>query len=322
MEYLQAKQQLNSNFYPVLSINGDDAYLVLNAVKLVEDSLNISFAEVNRLVLEQPNIKQIMDNTLNMPFGSDKRIVIVRDFIINKTNSDSVKKQLTAYALNPNYSVCLVFVNTDDLSKIEGITNINCSKLSPGILIDWVSKSLKGFGKIISNQTARQLVEYCNYEMTRISSEVNKLSFCNADEITSDIVSGQVYMDITSTTYKLLDYISKSDLKLCFYTLDKLLASGEEKTLIFGAIYSAYRRMFFVRTNKLSIEEIADKLNVKPNAVEIGLKLSNGYSVKQLLKALEVCQIIDRSMKLDYNKDNQVLRNLILQLINIKNVYN
>lgn len=318
INYMQLKNQLTNNFFPLVVIDGDDGYLRASALKMIEESLNLSLAEVNRIVLEQPLATQIIDNSSVMPFGSDKRLIIINDFAINKSSGDIIKI-FTNYIADPNNHTCIVFNNcAKELTKITGVTHIDCSNLPLNLLMEWVTKSFNISGKTINYQAAQSIVEYCNSDMSRINNEVSKLCLCEANEITQSIVDEYVYKDLNSTTYKLIDYISQQNISLSLYTLDSLIASGEDKSLIFGAIYASYRRMFFIRTNKLPLEEIAEKLNIKPFAIEINMRLSKMYTVKQLLKALEICQNIDKSLKLDYNKDNNLLRNMILQLINLR----
>lgn len=59
MRFVQLEEKLKKEFFPVLLVEGDDAFLREKAVETVCASLNVAMPELNITVLREPSVTEL-----------------------------------------------------------------------------------------------------------------------------------------------------------------------------------------------------------------------------------------------------------------------
>ena len=78
MRFVQLEEKLKKEFFPVLLVEGDDAFLREKAVETVCASLNVAMPELNITVLREPSVTELVACASGFPFLSEKRVVVAR----------------------------------------------------------------------------------------------------------------------------------------------------------------------------------------------------------------------------------------------------
>ena len=301
MKFNQLKQNLAKEFYTTLIITGEDSYLRRRAVDFITSAVNVSFPELNVNEIDGQNttLDEILNACETLPFASEKKIVIVRDFLTQskqQTNFSILHEKLEKYIDRPNTFCCLVFVcsSPSDFYKFKNATMVDCSKLERNSLIKWVIARVTENNCVISNQTASLIVDYCLSDMSRISTEVVKLTNnSNGGTISNELVESLVYKEVEYVIFDLTTCIGVKNSQKAIAVVDNLLTAGNEPILLFTLLYNFYRRMYYVTISKLDNKQLADILKVKEFAIAKAKENAGRFTQMQLKQALELCAKAD-----------------------------
>ncbi|HRX13932.1 MAG TPA: DNA polymerase III subunit delta [Eubacteriales bacterium] len=320
VKFINLKNEIQKNFYPVVSIEGEDAYLRGKAVEIIRENLNIVLPDINiSSFTDDSSVEDILYACESLPFGSVKKMVIADFSNTAKAAFNSAERErLQKYFVNPNEYCCLAFITAqkNDLFKSEKILNIDCGKLEKNSLIKWVKSKFISVNKSIADDAAETLIEYCLFDMTRISAETEKLiSYSN--NITIGDVNALVHKDIEYQIFDLSTYISAKKGDAALETLEQMLKSGEEATGLLALLYNFYRRMYYISVSADSDAEIANKLNIKEYAITKTRSVLSKYTPLKLKNALAFFETAEVNIKKTWGKDGEQLRLTVLKLLNL-----
>lgn len=314
VDFLQLKNHLN-NFASVYNLVGDDEWIKQRSLELIEGSLEIENRELNIITLEEPkHIDDIMNVVLCDTFMSKQKMVVVDGFIAGQ-KTDEIKKQISAFA-NSKEDYCAVVFTNSQLPSIAGVVEVNCNHLPTFEVVKWVMAYFKQNSKAIDRDTATKLVEYCLCDMTRVSTEAEKLNSFSKDTVTMQDIELQVVKDSEFLIYDLGKAIAKKDRVLALNMTKGLVANGEAVRSVFSVLYNYYRRLYYIRLSTDKEDVIADNLGVKPAAVKYQKDVAFRYKPMQLRRALSCFLEADKKLKQFYN-DKETLDFLVLQLLEI-----
>ena len=94
MLYSQFIEQLKNSFFPVVVIEGDDAFLREDALEKISDSLNIILPELNVTVRDGQDVSvtEIVALANSFPAMSEKRLIVLKNFLSDKKNISNKDK--------------------------------------------------------------------------------------------------------------------------------------------------------------------------------------------------------------------------------------
>ncbi len=315
MKFTELKTNLKTNFYPCLYLTGQDGFLIQSSKKIIKESFNISYEDFNYIKLsnEETKISQVIAMCLTLPFMCDKKIVELN--LLNKLTPTEVK-QISEYLNNPNISTCLVLV--DDLGFNMSISNaevVDCNRLDENVLTRWIGATLKPTGKQIDVKACQILIYRCNFYLSKINLELNKLINYIADRtiITTADVEEIVTKDFEFQIYELSDAVIKKDSIKTFNILNALKTNKDNSNVVVSSLYNSFRRLFYIAINpNLTNAELAKFLGCKEYAVKVGRNAIINFSQKKLKKAIEICAQAEFNIKSgesnkDFNNDFVVL---------------
>lgn len=316
MKFSELKKYLadnpSDNFYLA---EGDDYFLRERAVNMIIEKTVTGCNELNITKLDNPAPRQIIESCSILPFMSEKRAVIIKDYY-PKLDIETLVK----YDFKQNTGCVLIISNavTGDIKKrLAKVYNfIDCGREDNIIVEKWITSMFRGRGKEIEPPAAALLSEYCSRDMTRINTEIEKLAVCKSI-ITKTDIEDNVAKDIEFQIYMLAGAVAAKNGN-AYEIIKDFALKGDSNYVqqLLMSLYSQFKRMFFIKDSKLSQGELSQVLNIKPYAVTMSAKTARAYSKKQLKQAIKLCAEADYNIKSGTTGAEAALYYVVASLIN------
>jgi len=324
MKFELLKSSLKQEIKPAYFICGDDSFLEYKSLELIENACNLAFTDFNKVVfaVDGFSAREVVNACEVLPIGDEKRLVIVKDYL-NKKNEEE-KKIFVEYLKNPTPSTCLVFFSsnpTNDfyMSFVNFLEFVDCNKLGEDTLKKWVIAKLSKEGKKISNLALNKIIEFCNFSLTKIDAETNKLLAYIGEEETvkEEDVLQIVTKDAEYIIFELTEALSKKNGTVCFDIIDKLLKQNNNPTSLIAIITNHFRRMFFSSISTYSDAELSKLLNVKEYAIKKSKQQSGLFTKMKLKNIYDLCLQVDYNIKSGKMEGKNALSYLVANILNI-----
>lgn len=329
MKYVELKTSLKTKIENAYLIFGDDRYLCYDALKKIENALSITMKDMNSVVMQGENttVKEIVNSANMYPFGDAYRLVVVKNFNLGKTKEE--KKELENYLKEPLPSTVLVFFNPENPENIKGmshITPVDCSKIDAKVISAFVKNTLAKNGILASEEAIEKLIMFADNDMTKISSELEKLSayVFETKTLTADIVEKFVVQTKEYQVFELAEFIAKGEASKAIDLVDSFMIKSGSAFMLLSPLYNTYRRALFVSVNKdKSQSELASLLGVKEFAIKMLSNQVKVFSAKQLKSIVDMIADYDRKIKVGEMKENTAIKTVVINILNTrgKNVW-
>mgnify|MGYP001018310962 CR=1 FL=1 len=319
MDYIEFTKNINSQFFPVVLIMGEDAYLRDSALKKLTLSLNISLPDLNISTFDKEDVSvtDIVALANSYPSFSAKRLIVIKDFSVNKADKRGLIK-LEEYLACPNPSTCLVFFYSQAQSVINNVNvcTVDCFKLNQQRLTEWITKAVDNAQKSIDKNAVKTIIEYTNGDMYKISQAVEKLVLYADTLISIEDVKLLVAKDIDYVIFDLTNALANGDNFKSMEICNSLLTE-EEPTMIIASVYRSFRRMFFAHISKAEESKLSQALSVKPYAITKAKQQAKKFGAKKLKKALEICFLAEDTLKKFNTNEKFCVKDMVLKLCNL-----
>lgn len=324
MKFELLKMSLKQEIKPAYFICGDDSFLEYKSLELIENACNLMFPDFNKVVFSVDgfNARQVVESCEVLPIGDEKRLVIVKDYL-NKKNEEE-KKVFVEYLKNPTPSTCLVLFSTTPtndfyMSFVNSLEFVDCNKLGEDTLKKWVVAKLSKQDKKISNLAVNKIIEFCNYTLTKIDAETDKLlAYIGEEEtIKEEDVLEIVTKDAEYIVFELTEALSKKNGTVCFDIIDKLLKQNNNPTSLIAIITNHFRRMFFSSISTYTDLELSKFLNVKEYAIKKSKQQSGLFTKLKLKNIYDLCLEVDFNIKSGKMEGKNALSYLVANILNI-----
>lgn len=308
-KYLQKE-----TFLPVYFFFGEDIFSVDSAVKLVESKVRPFLAtDFDKETFQARDISviELMDMASSFPFGSDLKLIIVKNF--DEIKGD--KKKFASYVKTPSISSIVV------LSKEGTITNMTSepyiSMLSKNYmfearelkgqeLISWILRFAKRNDKLIQSESAEYLVGMVGENKGLLEMQLQKIiAYLGSEkEITYDVISKVATELKEYTIFDLLNAVGDRNKRKALQSSENLLEQGSDvdKQALF--IISMLTKYFqsVARIPELEKESLRDEEKARLAGVHRFFyknykSASDWYNGKRLLEVSRAIYDADLSMK-------------------------
>ena len=325
MKFIELKKDLEKSIRPVYLISGNDRYLCYTALDMIKKALNISLVEMNEVIMSGESVsKEDIARAVSIfPFVDQYRLVQVNDFN-GKTKSKSPSDELLSYLKNPMKESVLVFFNLESTDALKPymslVSHVDCDKIEADTIRMVLASKLNKAGTQMSREALDSLVLYCNNDMARISSELEKLiCFAGTREITKEDVSKLVVQDKEYQVFELAEFIARGDKVKALDLIYTLSGGGHSGFSILTPLYNNYRRALFVSINKdKTDEEIASLLGVKPYAIKMVKNQVRFFTPKKLKNIVDMLYEADRNIKMGKIKEEVAIKTVTLNILKIR----
>ena len=324
MKYVELKAELKSNIENAYLIFGDDRYLCYDALKKIENSLGITIKDMNSIVIQGESVsaKDIVTSANMYPFGDAFRLVVVKNF--NPGKSKEEKAVLEEYLSKPLSSTVLVFFNPENAENVKGLknlTSIDCSKIDSKVISAFVKNSLAKNNISASEEAIEKLILFSDNDMTKIASELEKLSayVFETKTLTVDVVEKFVVQNKEYQVFELAEFIAKGESKKAIDLVDSFMIKPGSAFMLLSPLYNTYRRALFVAVNKdKSQSELATLLGVKEFAIKMLSNQVKVFSSKQLKSIVDMIADYDRKIKVGEMKENVAIKTVVINILNTR----
>lgn len=271
--------------------------------------LNINIFEGART-----SANEIFGAATSMPFLSEKRLTIVKDFLSadfdKNDDSENDEKRLMAELLPKIPDFCTLVFSESETPDKRGVLYKKLAKtaqltefpLMVGTkLLSWIENKVQKKGGTIERDAIEYLAALTNGDLFLIENEIAKLAgYAKNRPITKADIELLTNTSLTTSIFKLTDGISQKNKKHSIKTLHDLIDSGEE---LFGILHMIMRQFRIITQIKDCADqgmrqgEITSKLKLHPFVVSNTINQVHNFSLDQLKKAFELLVDMDFRLK-------------------------
>ncbi|MCD6109918.1 DNA polymerase III subunit delta [bacterium] len=300
-----------SNKKAVYLFFGDDTYSAHNKMMFWRTEFEKKHGgNTNIEVLEGKTLlaNNFRSNIQSAPFLADKRLVIIKDFL-SKGNKDEQKKVADILETDLSNFCVILFIEYGSpdkrmalYKKINKVGHPEEFKALMGPeLTKWIQKHSQEINLILTPQIASYIGEQAGSDLWNLSNELEKLkTYGLENEITKNVIDDLVHPNLTTSIFKLTDYLAHRNAKDSLKTLDILLESGEDMMKIIFMIVRHFRILIQVKdlmNRGNSKREIIGKIKEHPYTISTAMQQSPNFSLDALCKIYEALLQIDIGIK-------------------------
>lgn len=296
---------------PVYLCYGTEKYLQDWLLKeLKRKYIDKNFESLNYICLDgkEAGFDRIHNACETLPFMSDKKIVIVDDFLEGKKDmSKELEKEIAEYILKLNNKTCLVFLsNSEKIGKgpiIKSIKKagmiVELKRIKGEELNKWILQIFNKYNKNISKSNIYYLLQnssYLEYKSDKtlydIENEVEKI--CNyvgdRKEVIEDDINKVLIKSIESNIFRLVDGIGQKRCDIALNVFNEMILENEPLQLILFMIIRQFRLIYkakLLEDKGYSQGDIARKLSINLFIAKKVISQGKNFSISELESALE-----------------------------------
>lgn len=328
MSYRQLMNDIkNNSIKSVYLIYGGETYLIDKGLEALKNALVTSFPELNYTQLDgdKLDISELSAACETFPFGSDKRLVTVRDLYILKGKGDGEEatsdrndpKLLIDVIENISDTTCLVFVSYGSVDKRKKLVNelkkrggvYEFERIDRDELSQWIKREL---GKSKKNIGSRELEFFINSigyidkngskSMYDVENLIEKLiSFTGKlSDVKLEHIEAVVPRNMENDIFKLINACSEKNADLSLRVYGDLLMEGENSFGILALLAKQIKNIILVsELYKKSYDgkSISEKLKIHEYTVKLCIKYSSSIKSEVLQAAFRKCIDTEFSIK-------------------------
>ena len=322
----------NKTYSPIYFLMGEETYYIDFITQLLEENvLSEDEKNFNKTVLygKDSSVEELISHCKRYPMMSKHQLVIVKEA------QDLSRKieDLSNYALMPLMSTVLVinfkYKTLDKRKKLYkniqkfGVI-INCKKVYESQIPSWIINDLKIDNFSIDPKACSMLVDYLGNDLKKINNQLNKLKIISENEknITPELIQKNIGISKDFNVFELRNAIGLKNLDKALI-ISNYLSSNASKHPIQMTLSSLFN--FFVQifqyhslSNK-SQKNAAVILGVSPYFINDYVLASNNYSLKKIstiISLIKNCDLKSKGMGVSNTSNHDLLRQLIIQIIN------
>lgn len=328
MKYSELFKQLKSGVIaPVYLFSGEEKYVMQSALnQLVSLTVDENLKELNLIKLpHNATGEEIVSACETVPFGGEKRGIIVDESDFLQKSSPEGEDRLIEYLESPQNSAVLIFVSpqADKRKKLYKLlqkhTLVEFDTLSDAELIAWCAKELKKRNLSSDREMVQFFCEYTEPRPETMINEIEKLvSYKGSDtDLTRDDIRAIVTPYAEYGIFRMTDALASGGIKTATEILDGLLMQKEDGFYILGAVAKQYRQLlrFKVMTDSgMQKAEILKSLGLREFVYGKYATLCKKYSEKSLRRAVELCALCDGGLKSGGKNPDTALYELAVSL--------
>lgn len=309
---------------PVYLVYGGEAFLESELLRALRDAIVRPETEAfNYHVIDYraDQLTQALSTAQTMPFFDQRRLVIVRDcpaFMPPRRKQDADQEGeeketgmegLLAYLQRPVDTTCLVFTmeNVDNRKKTTKAAMalggaVECKPLKDVDAVLWAQERATRYGKKMSGEAARILVEKVGTDLRSLDSDLSKLALFaeGAREITVTHVQQAVSGTAETEIYKLTEAVMLKQRSQAIQYLASVLRQVDHPLQVLAAITNQFRLLLLIQAlvrRGVSLKEGPGLAKIHPYRYQVLSRQVMKFSRPELVGALERLLETDIAMK-------------------------
>ncbi len=330
MSYRQLMSDIkNNSIKPIYLIYGSETYLIDKGREALKNAVVTSFPELNYIQLEGEKLEA---DTLSaacetFPFGSEKRLVVVRDLRILKAKGEGGEEEGDAPGMdaqpfidvisNINNTTCLLLVSYGNVDKRKKIVNIlkkqgavyEFGRVERDDLSQWIRNVFDKNGKKIGYKELHYFIDSIGYldkngskNMYDVENEMKKIIGFMGDskDVCIEHIEALVPRNIEKDIFKLINACAERDFGRSLRVYSDLLLEGESSFGILALLANQIKNIIRVselRGKRQEAGSIARVLKIHEYTVKLCIKYSSSIKRQLLQSALGKCLDTELNIK-------------------------
>lgn len=306
-------------------LESEDSLSLQKEIKKITEKNHFKEEEITHYDLEEVELKSALEDLDTYSFLTKKKGIVIDHLECLKQEENKKEiEHLLKYIENPNpdYLLILTAKKLNNTYKLTKELKKKCSFIQ--VEIDpksFIKEELKDYK--INDNTISFLLEYCQNDGTKISSEIEKLKNYKIEEkeITKEDIETIVIKklgDPKDLTFSFSKSIATKDKKQALKEYQELLNYNIEPLSIIGLLASQIRIIYQVKileNKNLSDKEIASTLEEKSDyRIKKTRELTKLYSEKELLELMQKLSNMDLKIKTTDIDSKILLEQFIINL--------
>ncbi|MBK7104104.1 MAG: DNA polymerase III subunit delta [Ignavibacteriae bacterium] len=264
-----------SEIKPIYFFFGEDHFAINNAIKIIEEkSAQLISSDFDKEIVDvdkKESITNLIDLALTFPFGSGKKLLIVKNF-----ENFANKKLLNPYTTNPAESTILVIANYGTISNLnsepykllsEKEFLFEAKELKGIDLENWVKKRCTQLEINVTSENVKMLIEIIGEDKSLLEMQFQKIkSFLNdKKEITAEEIKSLSSATKEYSIFDLLNSIGKGNKSNSLKVMFNLLDTGKDLIFIISMLtkfFTVISQSFELRQRSLNDVEASQAIGV------------------------------------------------------------
>lgn len=279
------------------------------------------------------DLTPIIEETLTMPFFSDKKAIVVKNAYIFtgekgakelNHNPEQLMEFIEKYD-GDNLILFEVYQNKlDERKKLTKSLKKNAQlkkveQMSEEEIKKWIQNKLHENYKDIKQDALNLFIELTGINFNIVSQELSKLMLYIRDRptVNKDDVNQIINRSLEQNVFLLTEYIQKEKKDKAIQLLNDLITMKEEPIKLLALITSNYRLYYqskILEQKGYSGQQIAKTVSAHPYRVKLALNQARYYQLNDLLNIIDSCAETDYKLKSSYMDKQLILELLILSL--------
>lgn len=277
-------------------IYGENSYGVVKVAEKIRADFLAKHGDFNLIELDgaKASISQIVDSLMALPFLGDRRLVLIKNFLLDNSDKEGKKKLSSLFSKIPD-TTDAAFIETDLPDKRESIFKellkiAKVSYLGPvdeRKLLALAKEKLQAVN--ISNEALAMLCQYIGPDLWRLENECAKITSlfeATGQEIGKKEIALLVEPINSLKIFDLTDAIARKDGRRALVILERFLKDGEDEFKIFNLIIFQLRSLLLIsearQNGSGSKDDIASQTGINPYVVQKTLPLASRFTLKSL----------------------------------------
>ncbi|NWG29254.1 MAG: DNA polymerase III subunit delta [Ignavibacteriaceae bacterium] len=314
-------------FKPVYYFFGEDSYNLSSTLYTLEESfkpLLLSEFDKETIYSEDRSITDILGLATAFPFGSEKKLIIVKE-----AEKIKDKKPLKDYASSPAEFTVIAFfhngsitnLNTEPFKTLDAKNFLfEAKELKGKNLIDWLISEAEDKGKKLAEENAQVLVDIVGENRNMLEDQLEKICvFLNKEkEITIETIQ-QVSSELKQfNIFDLQNAIGLKDKTKAMTVATNLLENGAEPTFIITMLtryFTGLAKITELKTMNIPVQEAARIVGTHHYYYPGYLKARTLYSDEKLVEVFRALLKADISVKTTTTDDKTIVTLLIAEIL-------
>lgn len=288
---------------------GEDNYRSTQKLKFWKQEFVKKYGEEATETIEGKDLEppEFTTNIETLPFLSEKRLIIVKNFLENASPED--QKKVAEHLEKTTEQCIIIFFETEPPDKRTSLFQ-KLSKLGqteefkafqPAETAKWILEKSQKEDLKISPKTASYLAEHAGPDLWTISNELEKLkTYADKEEITTQMIDLLCTPSLSSSIFRLTDAVAQKNRKQSLKTFEILRESGEDLGKIFFMLVRHFR--ILVQVNEMLKKgensfSITKKLKQHPFVIQKTSEQSKNFSWEKLKEIYNELLQIDIKIK-------------------------
>ena len=297
MKYQDIIQQIdNKVFSPVYFLMGEETFYIDKISEHISKNiLSEEEKEFNQTTLygKDIDVSTIISEAKQFPFGSEYRIVIVKEAQDIRTI-----EKLESYLDQPSPSTILVICYK--YKKIDKRKSFGKNLSKKSVLFDskklydnqvptWIKAHIKDLGYSIDDKSCRILTEYLGADLSKINNELSKLilNLEKGESITPKIIEENIGISKDYNIFELQNALGTKDILKANRIIKHFTENQKNHpfVLTISSLFSYFQKiMIYQNLKDKSNKNAASELGVNPFFISQYQTAAKNYSMSKLFK--------------------------------------